>query len=167
MIMMISGLETSVSFVSSQYEDLKKLMMSNSNELKSLKEENSVLRGNLTALELRVKHIENESARHQQWARLQNVEIMGVPEDAEEDTSNIVLSIAKHIGVDVATDELEFAHRIQPYNSNKSSIIRNIVARFRQRSTKDVFWLQRGRGVPSPVLMWAWVARCLKTVKYL
>ncbi|CAH0399623.1 unnamed protein product [Chilo suppressalis] len=95
----ISGLETSVSFVSSQYEDLTKLMMSNSMSLNSLKDENSVLRGNLTA-------------RHQQWVRLQNVEIIDVPDDAEDDTANIVLSIAKHIGVDVATNDLEFDHRV-------------------------------------------------------
>ncbi|KOB73882.1 hypothetical protein OBRU01_10436 [Operophtera brumata] len=139
-----TGFTESIAYVSTQYEDLrnqivdlKKLLGSTSSELKCLKVENKTLRGDLSACMTRVKALEDENMKQQQWVRLQNLEITGIPEDKNESTSELVLKVTKHIGVNIEPYELEFAHRVQPRRAESAARARSIIVRLRERVVKD------------------------------
>lgn len=133
----LTGLENSIKFINSQYEDIKKLLSANSKEIKSIKDENKMLREDLLSLKARVKQLEDDNMRQQQWTRLQNIELVGIPESSDEETPNIVVKVANYVGVSVDSSDIEFAHRIQPRRGGTTAHPRTIVARLRQRSTKD------------------------------
>lgn len=104
-----------------QFELLKQELMSikksfeqQTQEVNELRVENSKLSDNCKALELRVKALESENQQQQQWARLQNLEIAGVPEIEGESTIEIVKGLAKCAGVQLNDDDVDFAHRVQP-----------------------------------------------------
>lgn len=124
--------QESITFISQQYEDLKKLLGTTTTELKTLKD-------NLIALTARVNMLEVENIKQQQWVRLQNIEIAGVPENKDENTVAIVQQISQYIGVNIEPSDLEFAHRVQPRRAAGAGSVRArpIVARLRQRAVKD------------------------------
>lgn len=133
----ITSLESSIQFMNTQYEDLRKQLSENSSEIKSLRDK--VLQHDLDSLELKINKICIDMARQQQWARLQNIELVGIPESKEEITEDIVVKIASHIGVSIVPTDIEFAHRVQPRRPSASNTkVRTIVVRFKQRSTKDI-----------------------------
>lgn len=139
-----TGFQESVSYISTQYEDLKKdnaelkkLLGTYSLELKNLKEENRHLRENLGTVSSRIKVLEEENMKQQQWVRLQNIEITGIPENKEEITSDVFLKISQRIGVNVEPSDLEFAHRVQPRRAASAARARPIIVRLRQRAVKD------------------------------
>lgn len=105
----------------------------------SLRTENTKLTNLCKELETRVTALERDGQQQQQWARLQNLEIVGVPESEGESTVNIVQKIAKNVGVTVKTEDIDFAHRIQPFRSSGGKP-RSIVVRFRQRHVKDALY---------------------------
>lgn len=139
-----TSFQESLTFINCQYEDLKKeitglkkLLNSASLEVKSLKEENSRLKEGLTACTARVKELEVENRKQQQWQRLQNLELVNIPENKDEELLNIVLKTANHIGAAIQPTDIEFAHRVQPRRAASAQRARPIIVRFRQRSIKD------------------------------
>ncbi|VVC99956.1 unnamed protein product, partial [Leptidea sinapis] len=44
-----------------------------------------------------------------------NIEIVGLPEAPNENPKTLMVEIAKHAGLQVSFDEIEFAHRVQPF----------------------------------------------------
>lgn len=112
-------------------------MENTSSDLQCLKNENKSLRDMINNLTTRVKTLEDENMKQQQWARLQNIEITGVPEDKNEDTVAIVQKISEHIGVVIGPSDIEFAHRVQPRRAASAMPQCPIIARLKQRSTKD------------------------------
>lgn len=136
--------QESLSYVSRQYDDLRKeiadlkqLFSNTSSEIKGLKDENKSLKQSLTACVSRVKLLEDENLKQQQWARIKNVEITGIPESKDEITSALVLKVTEHIGVALKPVDIEFAHRVQPRSTVNASLARPIVVRFRQSIPKD------------------------------
>lgn len=139
-----SELHESMSYISEQLDnlkkenaDLRKLLSTVSSDLRLLKEENKTLKEKLEVTISRVKLLEDESMRQQQWIRLQNIEITGIPENRDESTSDLVRRVVQHIGVSIEESDLEFAHRVQPRRTTSAERARPIVARLRHRSVKD------------------------------
>lgn len=133
----ITEFQQSMTYISGQYEELKTLMGTTSSVLQSLKEENRTLKEDIGRLTSRIKVLEDDYMKQQQWSRLQNIEITGVPECKEEDNVNIVQKLSQYIGVPIETSDIEFAHRVQPRRAGSSTCARPIIARLRQRSVKD------------------------------
>lgn len=136
--------QESLLYVSKQYDDLRKeisdlkqLFGNTTSEIKGLKEENKSLKQNLSACVARVKLLEEENLKQQQWARIQNVEITGIPEHKDEITTDLVMKVSEHIGVAIQPTDIEFAHRVQPRRAVSASHARPIVVRLRQRIIKD------------------------------
>lgn len=129
-------IETTVKYISDQYDDLLKSLAEYSRDIISLKEENKSLRSELDSYARRTRRLEEENARQQQWHRLQNIEIVGVPDTSHEDTVGVVIKIAEKIGVSLDVGEVEFAHRVRPRKTSGSTTAA-IVARLRHRHVKD------------------------------
>lgn len=152
----MSTIESTVSYMSTQYDDLFNTIKATCAEIKGLKDENARLRSDMSVQEKRIQLLEEENARQQQWSRLQNIEVAGVPESKDEDTIDIVVKLAEKIGVPIESSEVEFAHRVQARQPNSSVNGRTIIARFRHRRTKDsvVAASRRHRGIkPSDIGM--------------
>ncbi|XP_072945528.1 uncharacterized protein [Epargyreus clarus] len=130
-------LQESMTYISGQYEDLKKHLDSTKSDMQCLKDENNCLKDELNHLTTRVKTLEDNNMKQQQWARLQNIEICGIPEDKDENTLTVVQKISKHIGVPIEPSEVEFAHRVQPRRATSTVRARPIVARLKHRFIKD------------------------------
>lgn len=134
----------SLSYVCKQYDDLhkelsdfKQLFGNAAAEIKWLKEENKSLKQSMSANITRLQLLEEENLKQQQWARIQNVEITGIPEQKDETTTDLVLKVTEHIGVTIQPTDIEFAHRVQPRRTVSASRARPIVVRLRQRIFKD------------------------------
>lgn len=74
--------------------------------------------------------------KHQQYSRLQNIEIIGIPEIKDECAENIVVKIANHAGLQITKSDLEFAHRVQAKRPDKNRP-RAIIVRLKNRQVKD------------------------------
>lgn len=139
-----SGVQESVDYVSTQYEELRKeisvlkgILSCTSSEMKLLKEENKKIKDDLSVCMNRVHSLEAENLKQQQWVRMQNIEITGIPEEKTEVTTDLVLRVAQQIGVKIELSDVEFAHRVQPRRAESAARARPIVVRLRQRATKD------------------------------
>ncbi|XP_028167257.1 uncharacterized protein LOC114357709 [Ostrinia furnacalis] len=136
--------QNSLTFFNKTFEDLRKensdLRKAQSNiltELKVVKSENSSLKKDLASCTSRIKHLEEECSRQQQWTRLQNIELVGIPENKLENTTDVATKIFKHIGVNITPDDMEFAHRVQPRRPASAGRGRAIIVRLKQRAIKD------------------------------
>lgn len=140
----LSEFQEAFKFFNQVVEDLKKendvLKKGNSvisNDLKTIKEENVKLKQSLKSYETRVKKLEEDNSRQQQWARLQNVEIVGVPECKEEVTVEVARKVMSCIGVPLEPRDIEFAHRVQPRRTTSAKRGRAIVVRLKDRAIRD------------------------------
>lgn len=143
----VSEFQNSLTFFNKTFDDLKnennklkKIQSTLSGELKTVKNENSCLKQSLTSVESRVKQLEEEHVRQQQWSRLQNIELVGVPEksqNTQENTAEVAMRLIEHIGVHVKPEDIEFAHRVQPRRPSSVKKGRAIVVRLKQRAIKD------------------------------
>jgi archaellum component FlaC len=139
-----TNFQESLTYINGQYEDLKKeisdlkkLLKSTSLEVKSLKDENKRLKEDVTACSARITELELENRKQQQWQRLQNLELVNIPENREENLLNIVVKTVNHVGAAIQPIDIEFAHRVQPRRAVSASRARPIIVRFKQRSVKD------------------------------
>ena len=70
-----------------------------------IKAENLELRG-------RVKALESEMDRANQFSRRNSVRVSGIPEGRDENTDTRILNIANSIGADVIIEEIDRSHRV-------------------------------------------------------
>lgn len=131
------SLETSVKYLSGQCDDMFKYYSETKANLAIICDENKQLRQELSAVQARTKALEDAQARQEQWARAQNIEVVGVPESKDESTVDLIVNVAAQAGVILQSSDIEFAHRVQARRATSGVTSRVIVARFRQRATKD------------------------------
>ncbi|XP_047523168.1 uncharacterized protein LOC125061680 [Pieris napi] len=86
--------------------------------------------------------------KQQQWNRMNNLEIVGLPQTKNESTRALIKTIAKHANVVLQDEHIEYANRVQPkqYVSGKP---KTIVVRLKSRDIKDeiLSGLRRRRGI--------------------
>lgn len=136
MLKTIADLKASVKFISDNYDSVKKGMEGQAKELKTLQTENVALKNAVKLLETKVDNLEEDCSKRDQWSRMQNIELVGVPECDNESLPDIVLKVAAYTGVPLQRGEVDFAHRVQARRPVKGTP-RAIVVQFRDRTTKD------------------------------
>ncbi|VVC86638.1 unnamed protein product [Leptidea sinapis] len=113
---------------STVFTELKNEIVSLSSKLSQLQvaqnhlqSENDQLKSDLCTLQARVTFSEDQLSdlrsqfgRQQQQGRINNLEIVGLPQMTSESPTDLVLKIAEYAGVELKPDDIEFAHRIQP-----------------------------------------------------
>lgn len=131
-------------------------------EFKSLEDSQNKLRMEYDILEKKYNELESlalkseselsdlkaQINKQQQWSRMTNIEVMGLPETKGESPINIIVNIAKHAGVNVKPEEIEFANRVQPMQQ-KSGRPKSLVAKLKSRDLKDsiLSGLRKCRGI--------------------
>lgn len=125
----IGELTKTLTFIQEEYSELK----SKCENLCIKTDEQS---SKISILESRINKLEREHEQQQQWSRLQNLEVVGVPETADESQLEIITALAKRSGVDLKPEDIDFAHRVQPQRQS-SGRPRSIVLRLKTRHMKD------------------------------
>ncbi|XP_028163200.1 uncharacterized protein LOC114354826 [Ostrinia furnacalis] len=74
--------------------------------------------------------VKNESSSKGQWARLNNVEIKGVPMRKGENLFSVVGAIAKRVGYEFPKTQINYVSRIPIHNSKDKSIIICFINRY-------------------------------------
>lgn len=94
----------------------------------SLITDSSNLRKEILALTNKINDME-------QFSRINNIEIQGVPVKQNENVVNIIKLIGDHVGFKIDENKIEFAHRIQASTNDH----KNIIVRFTTRQDKECF----------------------------
>ncbi|KOB76389.1 Zinc finger DNA binding protein, partial [Operophtera brumata] len=79
---------------------------------------------------------------------MSNIEVIGLPETANESPSELIIKVAKHAGVILLAEQIESAHRVQPMQKVDGRP-KPIVAKLRDRILKDqiISGLRKSRGI--------------------
>lgn len=133
----VTKIEESQDFISSQYEDMKKNLAEMGNKLKEL----SLLPAKIQKLEQemevrdkKIQHLEERLIKQEQYSRIKQIEIRGVQQTDAENTDAITIKVAEKLGVTVKKEDIEISHRLRP---TKESPNPAIIVAFSNRKVKN------------------------------
>ncbi|KAH7949382.1 hypothetical protein HPB49_008939 [Dermacentor silvarum] len=119
----LSSVKEAMSMINVLYESMKTQNESLTKENKSLKDENELLPKRLSALE--------------QYSRLNNVEIKGVPATQGENCLAVVQAIRDRIGCPIVESDIDAVHRV-PAKKDTNTRTTSAIG-FAQSSNKPIF----------------------------
>ncbi|CAG5033281.1 unnamed protein product [Parnassius apollo] len=100
--------------ITSNLKQLEESYNSLLNDYNNLKSNFEKLQQNVQNGEMKLAELCAQIKKEQQWGRLSNLEIVGLPENSKESTSELIIKIASHAGIKLTDDQIVFAHRVQP-----------------------------------------------------
>ena len=106
----------------------------------SLENSNKDLQVTNASLTARVALLEAQADQAEQYSRRNCLRISGVPEKTEENTDNIVLSIANDIDSDIRLKDIDRSHRV---GNPKTKKTREIIVKFATYRARANFYKQR------------------------
>lgn len=110
-------------------EELKNTCRRMQKEIEEVKEENKILKKSVAALEQRMRNSE-------QYSRLSNIEISGVPETRGENMEELLGDIAKAVNLEMKKKRVVAAHRVPTYSRNRTP---PIIVKFATRQDRDTW----------------------------
>ncbi|XP_050684289.1 uncharacterized protein LOC126979120 [Leptidea sinapis] len=125
----IEELQRSVSFISSQYDDIKKEIDKYSDIFEKQRLENESLQSTVTDLTNKINLME-------QQARSNNIEIQCVPEAKNENLISITKQLSKTVGYDITESNISHCTRIAKMNP-KSTRPRSIIVQLNSPLVRD------------------------------
>lgn len=126
---LLRELKKSVDFCCDKIHDFEAKLNKISDQIKLIEP----LQAECNLLKAKVENLEQRS-------RINNVEIIGVPEKANENLVDIVSNIGKKVNCPVAEHEIDAVHRVTPFNFDKNKP-KHIILRFVSRLKKEKFLL--------------------------
>lgn len=115
-------------------EDFRSEMSVLKNKIKSFNN----IECELSTLKKDYNNLKEEMNELQQYSRRDNVEILGIPENKNENVVNILADIGTHVGCPVLPTDLAAQHRVA-HQSPDNKRPRAIIAKFVSRQKKDAF----------------------------
>lgn len=106
----VSSLKESMQFSSEEYDKFKVTLQEVSAETKKIDQ----CERKIELLRRENDDLRNEVNSQHQRERLLNLELVGIPEDKNEIVEDIILHLAKHIGVDLTRENIISANRVSP-----------------------------------------------------
>lgn len=96
----------------------------------------------------KILDIQAQLNKQQQWARMSNIEIVGLPETPNESAVALAVKIASHVGVQLQPSQIESAYRVQPMQKVEGRP-KPIVVKLQTRMLKDqiISGLRRTKGI--------------------
>ena len=133
------GIVKSISFLDEKFEEMKKVT-------EKLKIDNQELRNENDSLHKKVNDLGRQINDLDQYHRRVNLEIVGIPENKEEKTEDIVLAVAQRIDPSVKATDIDIAHRIgSPKSGEGDRRPRQIIVRFTNRRARNAVYDGRKR----------------------
>lgn len=143
----IIELKNSQEFICSKYENLKSEYAEQLKINKKQHDEISQLKSATKEVSELSKSESEKLDSLEQYGRRLNLEIIGVPVSAQEDTNAIVIEVAKNVGVDISSEDISISHRVpsisKPNDSKSSDRPPAIIARFMNRSVRNRLYKNR------------------------
>lgn len=135
----IEGMEKTLEFLSSKYDNLLITVESQKEEIKDLKEKTTRLEAELLAKDEQVSDLEIQMDRLEHYSRKKNLEIHGIAHAEGEDLRAVLSSVASKLKLGAPNHEdVEVVHRIKA----KAGMIPPIPVRFSRQEMKEE-WLKK------------------------
>lgn len=128
----ISDVKNSLDHIYNSVDGLTKKISEIDLEVQSLKK----AKDDVARLELRLEALETTAHESEQRARLNNIEIKGVPKTNSENLYNILSKICSKINVSVNNDQINYIARVPTRGENP---IKNIIVSLHNRYLRDNF----------------------------
>ncbi|CAG9121730.1 unnamed protein product [Plutella xylostella] len=119
----------SCEFSSHKIDDFELKLVGVNGRLSSLEETHEAVKSTQSAMEA----LKQELNEKEQWSRLNNVEIKGIPLKSNENLFDIVESLGKHVNLPISKSQINFISRVPVYNSKDKSILLGFVNRYAKR----------------------------------
>lgn len=144
-------LQEDMNIIKNQMQDIKHSHEVMVLEHKKLKEEFSqlktttdneinLLQGNLTQANDTISNLSRQLSINDQLARMNNLEISGVPLMKSENLHNILHNVAVKVGITITSADVDYIHRVRRYPSKDgetaAGLTPNIIVRFTRRRCK-------------------------------
>lgn len=137
----MSDLGTSVQFVTDTLDTSNKLMEEIKKKLAELQKENQALRENNQSLNKEVVTLRERMRNLEQYTRVNNIEISGVPETRGENISDLLSDVGAALGVEVKETDVAAAHRVPSYRRDREPAV---IVQFTARRIKEQ-WIAKFR----------------------
>ncbi|XP_046677259.1 uncharacterized protein LOC124365328 [Homalodisca vitripennis] len=134
-------LSASVQFVSDKIDASNKLMEPITLQFAELKKENELLKTKNESLTKEVLDLRDRMRNLEQYTRVNNVEVSGLPSTREESVKDLVKDVRAAIGVQVQESDVAIAHRVPSYGLNRDPAL---IIQFTDRERKAE-WLNAYR----------------------
>jgi hypothetical protein len=137
----IGELTKSLEFLSSKFDEL----FANSNVVeasnKSLQQENQLLRSQVSNLENTTAQISSNLNDLDQYIRRDTLEIKGIAVQRDDNTDDLVCSVAALVNVHMQPEDITISHRLKvPRDANTPP---TIIVKFVQRSLRDKLYFAK------------------------
>ncbi|XP_046667067.1 uncharacterized protein LOC124358876 [Homalodisca vitripennis] len=137
----MTDLSASVQFVSDKIDASNKLMEHITLQFAELKKENELLKTKNESLTKEVLDLRDRMRNLEQYTRVNNVEVSGLPSTREESVKDLVKDVGAAIGVQVQESDVTIAHRVPSYGLNRDPAL---IIQFTDRERKAE-WLNAYR----------------------
>ena len=107
-----------------------------------MKEELKALKDELRAAKTNMQINRFEIDRLEQYSRRDSVRVCGIAETDNENTRDIVVRVAKDMGVDISPNDISVSHRVGGPRRGRSDKTRPILAKFVRRECKSQMHVQ-------------------------
>ena len=134
----VSDVEKSAEFLAGQYESQKTIAENLMKKHSSLSEENKALKKEINNLRIEQERQKGAVNDIEQYGRRECIEVSGVPPKDSENAEEIVIALAKAIGVDVQKEDISACHRVK---KSKGDPI--IITKFVNRKLKEQIMAHR------------------------
>lgn len=136
-----SDVHSSIANLSSEFSQLSASVESLKIENANFKVEVQELRDENASLHAELQEVKSKSLHLEQYSRVNNVEIRGVPVTEEENVYQLLSCVARALGIAYVNDSISIAHRLQ-----KTAKFPNpsIIVCFISRRERDI-WLSAAR----------------------
>ena len=122
------SIKKSNSYLSDKYNYLQGIAGNNKKEVDEIKSENMCLKQIVLELKNLLENTEKNLNNLEQYSRRECIEINGIPCTHEESTDEIVVALAKQVGVHITTNDISVSHHLK--NLTKSKQPSTIIAKF-------------------------------------
>ena len=115
----LETIKNSNSFLSDQYDQLQEISSANKKEVDDIKSENLCLKETVIELKSIVENAEKSLNNLEQYSRRECIEINGIPSTPEESTDDIVVALARQIGVTITPNDISISHRLKKFTTSQ------------------------------------------------
>lgn len=127
----ITAFKDPMSFLSEEFDQLKRDNLTYRNEINQLRKENEELRQDMSEIKGKLIQID-------QLSRASNIEIQCVPEHKSENVINIIKQIGRTVSVSINDNYIHYCARIAKLNPD-STRPRSILTKYNSPRTRDSF----------------------------
>ena len=146
----IDSVIESISFWESQFEEIHKRIDAMEDSSGQLVKKNKLLKDEVMRLSNSL-NVQKESMNElQQYVRWECLEIAGIPEEAAENTNDIVIKVGDLMGINIESSDISISHRLSVKPSYTNAVKRGrgsggskIIVKFVRRDIRDKFYKSR------------------------